>query len=273
MKHKLLSELPVPLQKRVAPLVNLRCSAGPEGLRRAAAHLTDVLERDLQQQVAGSVDRFLDLAARMDSKVAPLVCYGEAQTAIAVCLGAVDQLLIARSALEPDRRSWQDWQALAVAFGATIVEISTKSEAELRFSEGFGIGACLRYPVNPDLLEVEPDDDDHDDEALAEKPRKPTSTPLEVESDGETASTATSQSATMSMLLRWLEEALKRSLSDDATAESLTMCVEVLLSDGTEAIGEGCLDSAVDMLREEGVAEEVLAEFACHVADLLPESQ
>jgi len=277
MKRKLLSELPLSLRGRVVRLVDLACGAGSEGLHAAAAHHTEVLERDLQQETADSVSRFLELASRTEAHAASLVCYGESQTAAAVRLGAVHQLLVAKEVLQHGSRRWQDWHALATAFGASIVEVDMKTEAELRFCEGFGVGACLRYAIDPDLLEEVPADDLDDEapsaaeEELQKPPPSPPLVAMTEESDCETASTATSRSG--AVLLRWLEAALKHSLGDDTAAESLTMCVDVVLFDGTTPINEESLDSAVEMLRGEAVSEEVLVEFACHAADLIAETQ
>jgi len=272
MKHKLLPELPLALRTRVACLINLGCSAGSEGLQAVAAHHAEVLERDTRREVVDVVSRFLEMAARTEAHAAPSVCYGEPQTMAAVRLGAVDQLLVSREALEHGCIGRRDWRVLAAAFGATVVEVDVDSDVGFRFCEGFRVGACLRYPLDPDLLEEEEELFDHEPLAEELSSRKPPSAPVEVvESDGDTVSTATPRSGTV--LLRWLEEALKRSLGDDAAAESLTMCVDVLLFDGAAAINEECIDSAVDMLRDEGVPDDVLVELACHAADLVDESR
>merc|ERR1712146_478149 len=99
---------------------------------------------------------FPGLAARAEAHAAHLVCYGESETAAAVRLGAVDQLLVARGMLH---RSRHDWHALAAAHDASIIEVDAKSDAELHFSEGFGVGACLRYAVDPHLLDEVPSDE------------------------------------------------------------------------------------------------------------------
>jgi len=274
MKRKLLPELPLSLQEKVERLVDLACGAGIEGLQAVAAHHTEVLERGLQQEVASIVGRFLELAARTEVHTASLVCYGESQTAAAVRLGAVDQLLVAKEVLQHGSRRRQDWNALAKAFGASIVEVDAKTEAEICFCEGFGVGACLRYPVDPDFLEDVHDDDDVSEAPMVtvQEPHKPplsVATVLDAESDCETVSTATSQSG--AVLLRWLETALKHSLCDDAAAESLAMCAEVLLFDGSGSISEESLGNTIDTLRAQEVPDEVLAEFACHAADFMAE--
>lgn len=271
MKRKLLPELPPSLRSHVACLVELSCSAGPEALQAAAARYSEVMERGSQTEVVGTVSRFLELAAREEAHGGPAVCYGEPQTAAAICLGAVDQLLLGSTALRCGTRSLQDWRALAAAHGTSVVEVDPRSEAGHLFCEGFGVGAYLRWPVDHDLLEETSCEEE--DEPPAEEPVKLPSAAAasDMGSDSETASTATSRSG--DVLLRWLQEALKRGLRDDAAAEALTMCVDVLLFDGAAAMNRECLDDAVEMLRGEGVPDEVLVEFACHATDLAEETQ
>merc|ERR1711976_1123284 len=84
------------------------------------------------------------------------------------------------------------------------------------------------------------------------------------ESDASTTSTTASKSD--DLLLRWLEGALNRALNDSSAAEALTMCADVILSDDSSTLEER-LQNTIDMLRAEGVAEEVLSEFSVHIFD------
>jgi len=265
MKQKLLLELSVPLRARVACLVNLHCSAGLEGLRFAAMRRAEVLERSTQCAEQCVVSRFLELARAGEAQQSS-VCYGVSQTAAAIRLGAVDRVLVAKQLC-----THRDWQALAAAYGSTIVEIEPKSEAEVRFCEGFQVGAVLRYAVAPELLEEPPSEDETPNASADEGPQKsPSPAAPGADVEAETASTATPRSN--ARLLEWLEDALLQSLGDGSAAEALTMCVDVLLFDGSAKVSEESLNSVLEMLRGEEVSEEVLMELTCHVADLVDES-
>jgi len=256
MKRKFVAELSSPLRSRVARVMDLQCCAGPEGLQKAAVHLSEVMQKDQEQETCAAVGRFLDVVARTDAHAAPLVCYGEEETSAALRLGAVDQLLVASSPCLS--RSLQEWAEFAAVVGASVVEVDPVDGAALRFCQGFGVGACLRYPLHLPLEEEDPADTSPGFEE--QKPPAAQAT----DSDCDTVSTATSQ--TDNLLIRWLREALKPALRDVVAAESLALCAELVLFEETTPVEER-FDSAVEMLRAEGVPEDVLIELACHVTD------
>eukprot|EP00930_Biecheleria_cincta_P050556 TRINITY_DN35743_c0_g1_i1.p1 TRINITY_DN35743_c0_g1~~TRINITY_DN35743_c0_g1_i1.p1 ORF type:complete len:264 (-),score=51.86 TRINITY_DN35743_c0_g1_i1:98-889(-) len=258
MKHKLLSELPRPLHDRVARIVDLPCGAGTVGLQRTAAYVVEVLKADQHTETEMAVCRFLERLAQNDERAAAWVCYGEAETLAALKLGVVDQLLIARDAAGSS--SWRKWSEIATVFGALCFEVASTTDATVRFCQGFGVGACLRYPVDFGLLE-EPVESD---QSIPLEMQKLPPTPPE---DPDCESVSTASSHTSSLLLSWLQEALKASLQDASVAESLAICADVVLSDES-CSAEERLESVVEMLREEGVPDEVLTEFACHLRDM-----
>jgi len=278
LKRRLLEELSPGLRGRVVAIVDLACSAGAEGLRQAALRVPEAAERSRRQMAERAVTHFLDLLERPEPAAGVAACYGEAHTAAALRLGAVEQLLLAKAAQPSTCFGMEVLKELAAASGASILEIEARTAAEHRFCQGFGVGGCLRWPVDPALLEEgepevgaeanagvglegEPPPHAHCLAAAAglEKPS----------SEAETASTAPSQPD--AGLLQWLEGALAQALGDGAAAAALAVCAEVVLGDETAAPGER-LESTLEMLRAEGVPADVLAEFACHAADLLPEA-
>merc|ERR1712151_318019 len=76
-------------------------------------------------------------------------------------MGVVDVLLVASDcASHGISLMAKDWQALAKLHGTTVIEIEDRSEGGTHFCKSFGVGACLRWPVDPELFEemdVEPD--------------------------------------------------------------------------------------------------------------------
>mmetsp|Transcript_49960 Transcript_49960/g.149220 ORF Transcript_49960/g.149220 Transcript_49960/m.149220 type:complete len:365 (-) Transcript_49960:304-1398(-) len=263
MKRKLLAEFPMPLRSRVVRIVDLQCSAGDEGLRKAAAHLRGIAEADKQQEREAAVTRFMELVAQTDMHAASLVCYGEVETTAALRLGAVDQLLVASAPAEHSGCSRREWVVLAAASGASIVEVEPKSEAGVRFCGGFGVGARLRYVLDPALLE----EAGSEHERPAPAPEKALAAPaMEDDADRESVSTAASQAD--SVLLGWLRRTLQATMQDKLAVDSLVMCAEVVLSDESTPAQER-VESALEMLRGEGAPEDVLLEFACHATDHL----
>mmetsp|Transcript_19704 Transcript_19704/g.55531 ORF Transcript_19704/g.55531 Transcript_19704/m.55531 type:complete len:393 (+) Transcript_19704:406-1584(+) len=259
MKRKLLAELSQLSRSRVARVVDVQCHADASGLQRVAAHLKEAAEADLHQDTSAAVRRFLEFVAQTERHVMPLICYGEAETASALRLGAVDQLLLWSTLGGISSRRREEWGRLAAASGASVVDVEPASEAALRFCQGFGVGACLRYPVDSTLLE-EPGSED---EGAPADPRKPLPAPA-ADSESESVSTATSR--TENLLVGWLQAALKVALQDATAAESLAACAEIVLFDESTPAEER-LESTLEMLRGEGVPEEVLLELACHVTD------
>jgi len=85
-----------------------------------------------------------------------------------------------------------------------------------------------------------------------------------LDSDCESISTATSR--TDNLLINWLQESLKLVVKDHSVVESLAVCAELVLYDES-TVAEERLQSTLDMLRAEGIPEDVLLEFACHIAD------
>lgn len=261
LKRKLLAEFPHPLRSLVARVVDLRCSAGVEGLQQAAAHLGETVEMKSQNEADASVNRFLELVAQTNMHADSLVCYGETQTLAALRLGAVDELLVASVPIGLASRSSEDWCRLAATFGSSAVVVDPRTDVTLHFCQGFGVGARLRYSVQSSMLEETPASDLDVSDELHKSPSTPP-----MNSDSESASTAISR--TQNVVVNWLQEALNVAVADPVTAESLALCAELVLFDESTSPEER-LQNTLDMLYGEGVPEDVLLELTCHFHDYL----
>lgn len=259
MKRKLVFELPLMLRSRVACVVGLACGAGLEGLQQLSFRLHEVHEKEKLHGREKMVCRFLELVDQSDVHGVPIICYGEEQTIAAMRLGAVEHLLVASSLCPRESSRWVTFKELAITTGASVTEIDPRSSLEVRFCEGFQIGAYLRWPVDPELL----------DSATAENTCtfiESCAAQDEMESDVETVSTVASKSD--NVLLQWLESALQHTLKDSSAAEALTTCTDLILSDESTTVEER-LHNTTDMLRGEGVPEDLLAELSLHISDFL----
>eukprot|EP00973_Karenia_brevis_P043502 6028331-Karenia_brevis.AAC.1 len=82
------------------------------------------------------------------------VCYGRAQTLAALDLGAVETLLVAEGDNE------DEWTTLAASHATDVVRVQDQSAQGMQFCSSFRVRGCLRWPVDPDLL----DEDDHEEQ-------------------------------------------------------------------------------------------------------------
>jgi len=308
-KRRLLPELPPGLRAKVLCLVDLPCGADAEGLRQAALRARAAASSDRSREAEGAVARFLELLVLPGDASGALHCYGARQTAAALRMGAVDTLLVAAGAAEAagggGATAGGDLRALADIHGTAVVEVSDRTEQGAQFCRAFGVGACLRWPVDPELLE-EPQGLQEAEEVAAadgsgpevptiadDAPRSAAEEPAGssarcgeealgaaqlgmVQPSGEapaagTAATAADeavppQAATASSaLLAWLAEALKESLGDPSTAEALTACAEVLLTDDSVPAQEA-VAQAGELLLAEGVPRGIVEELSVRAA-------
>lgn len=279
MKHKLSSQLPDALRSQVICSVDLPGSADMDGLRHAAVRAMSAAVEKEGSKSEAMLQRFLELTVMSRSEEVRC-CYGESQTRAALKIGAVEELLIAK-----DFDASTDWKALASASGASIWEISPRSEAAVQFCQSFAIGACLRWPVCASLL----DDDDEaftaDEEPACRRaasedasldPELPCDSPCMAQCTGAcvapSAGAAAGQQEEASghvasippavkvETLAWLGRELCQTF-DSSTAEALSMCVEVILLDEETPVEEA-LFQAASVLSDEGVPRE-LSESLC----------
>mmetsp|Transcript_114922 Transcript_114922/g.199150 ORF Transcript_114922/g.199150 Transcript_114922/m.199150 type:complete len:479 (-) Transcript_114922:385-1821(-) len=263
MKRKLLLELPLTLRSRIAGVVDLACGAGLEGLQRLALRIDEFCHNDELHHQEHTVHRFLELVDQSGRQNAQIVCYGEEQTIAALRMGAVQHLLVASSQFPRNSSRRLTFEELAKTTGAVVTEVQSQGSKAVHFSQGFQVGCFLRWPVDPVLLDDAPSEGMCD---LIDSHH----TCDQAESDAETISTTASK--TDNVLLQWLEGALKHALKDASTANALTVCAEVILSDESTDAGER-LQNTIDMLREEAVPESVLVELSVHISDLLEVEQ
>lgn len=283
MKHKLSSQLPQALRGQVICSVDLPGSADMDGLRHAAVCATSAAAEKEGRKSEAMLQRFLALTVTSGSEEV-LCCYGESQTRAALKLGAVEELLIAK---DLDASS-TDWKTLASASGASIWEISPRSEAAVQFCQSFAIGACLRWPVCASLLdedgafttEGEPVCRGAASEDAGLGPELPCDSPRMAHCAGACAAPlagaaageheeATGHVASIPSVVKvephgevlaWLGKELCQTF-DSSTAEALSMCVEVILLDEETPVEEA-LFQATSVLADEGVPRE-LSESLC----------
>merc|ERR1712039_716480 len=259
MKHKLSSQLPEALRLQVICSVDLPGSADMDGLRHAAVRAMSAASEKEGSKSEAMLQRFLAHTVMSGSEEVRC-CYGESQTRVALKLGAVEELLIAKGF-----DAATDWKTLATASGASIWEISPRSETAVQFCQSFAIGACLRWPV----CRRAASEDESLDPELPCAPRMARCAaacvaPSAGAADGEYQETSGHVASILSAVkvetLAWLGKELCQTF-DSSIAEALSMCVEVILLDEETPVEEA-LFQAASVLADEGVPRE-LSESLC----------
>jgi len=293
-KRRLLAELPQPLQNKVLCLVDLSRSADVEALREAALRAGGAADADRRSSAEHSVQAFLEIVAKPDAETGVLCCYGEQQTAAALAMGAIEVLLVAADCESRGGRTLEQWQALAEAHGTSMLQVEERSEQSTHFCQAFGMGGCLRWPVDPELFEErEAEATSGTSDAANKIPRAAPAEPqlAERESSPEASTEGTAStvidlakpacpsepssqtedaedplapmpvaSTAVGEVFSWVGGALQRALGDDAAAEALTACVEVILADESTDRSEAVSQAAL-MLLAEGVPQDVVDEM------------
>merc|ERR1711953_391092 len=77
-------------------------------------------------------------------------CYGKAQTVAALKMGAVEILLVSVASEDVDELT-----NLAKSHSAPVFEVEDVSGRGSQFCNSFIMGGCLRWPVDPELLDRE----------------------------------------------------------------------------------------------------------------------
>lgn len=227
MKRKLEPELCHSLRQRVIGVIDLSCAVGPQALWHAANGARMAAAKEESRGVEEALARFMELTSRPDATTGgTLACYGELDTLAALTMGAVDCLLIPAN-WKGARLTAEDCQALAQMHGAQIIEVEPRSEHAAQFCQGFGIGACLRWPIEPDELLEE-------DTLSPAFGRKNDATahvgsPLEAAPDQNLETDIAPCAAERSDLIGWVEEAVCQAIEDASAATALAACVDVLL--------------------------------------------
>merc|ERR1711948_216260 len=198
-------------------------------------------------------------------------------------MGVVDVLLVARDcASHGISLMAKDWQALAKLHGTTVIEIEDRSEGGTHFCKSFGVGACLRWPVDPELFEEMDVEPDHEasDVAASESHYVEGERSLEASVDGaashecDAAKSACSRALSNEQpervgaidgpvtdaptacrnILPWLGGALQGALGGESAAEALSMCAEVILTDESTDWSDA-VSQAASILLAEGVPQ------------------
>lgn len=258
MKHKLIAELSERLQKQVVCTVDLSCDAGSEALRQAALRAAGSVASAEHSSVDKELRRFFDLTMKVS-----MCCYGEEHTLQALEMGAVEHLLLSvdlKTTLPVD-----DWKALAELYSTDVVEIHPRTELASRFCQSFGIGGCLRWPLD---LQVGEDEKEKDEKPQEESPKQQDEKSREEspnEVDCESISTADTMldmhiSQHRRSTLAWLESELQGILCDQSAAEAVTACIEVVLSDDVTPHDE-IMENITSVITAEGAPEELALEL------------
>merc|ERR1719471_15803 len=100
-KRRLLFELPALLRGKVICVLDSSYNAGDEGLRQAAFRAQSAASAEINREADEALCRFLERVAMPTTPSETQVCYGVAQTAAALRLGAVRTLLMAAGAPGP----------------------------------------------------------------------------------------------------------------------------------------------------------------------------
>merc|ERR1711879_1059665 len=152
-KHKLAAELPEHLRKQIICIVDLSCNAGSESLRQAALRAAEAVASAENDGVDRELQNFFDLTLR-DS----MCCYCEAQTLQALEMGAVEHLLL--SANLQTKLSVDEWKELVDMHGTRVIEILPNTEKGSQFCQSYGVGGCLRWPLDMSHFEDLNDEQD-----------------------------------------------------------------------------------------------------------------
>jgi peptide subunit release factor 1 (eRF1) len=275
MKHKLAAELPEHLRKQIICIVDLSCNAGSESLRQAALRAAEAVASAENEGVDRELQNFFDLTLR-DS----MCCYCEVQTLQALEMGAVEHLLL--SANLQTKLSVDEWKVLADMHGTRVIEILPNTEKGSQFCQSYGVGGCLRWPLDMSHFEDLNDEQDELQEVNVTPHRCSGAESVQAigpihksksvvegaceEIDCESASTMDSTGVDhvelhRSEALAWFQAEVKEVLGgDSSTAETLATCVEVVLSD-EETPQEEILEGLLGILSAEGVPEEIGVEL------------
>lgn len=271
MKQKLIQELPESLRKHVVCTVDLSCNAGPEALRHAALRAAGSVASSEHSEAERELCHFFELVLK-DS----MCCYGEGPTIKALELGAVEHLLL--SANVDTRLDVDAWTTLAASYGTRVVEISPISEQGDKFCQAFRVGACLRWPLELELLEEDAVAEEED--AVAEEVGCMTSCAQDIAAlacdedepamacaEVERASVSTTDTLDMvdvsrhhEETLQWFQSELSNALGDPSTAEAIAACVHVVLSDEVSSRDE-VTEGVLAVASAEGVPEELTLEL------------
>lgn len=249
MKHKLLAELPDKLRRAVFCVVDLAGNADMQGLRQAALCASPAAVSKEQDKVEAVVNHFLELTAKSNSD-ASLCCYGVAQTAAALRLGAVKDLLVTAGLEAPDGAEGQYWKALASQHGARVLEVAPHTEQGVLFCNSFCVGGCLRWPVDPSMLD---DEEEMSQDETSRDPAPPSAGGSSADVDTSAAPPATAAPAAVAARLEDLDDSAAHARQhlegESASARTHACCLEAGSPDYFG--GRDLLEATVQWLRED----------------------
>lgn len=275
-KNRLLPELAEPLRKSVICILDLPCSAGIEGLRLAAARAASAADSDYGREARDALSCFMERVATADDVSGTTCCYGKVQTVVALNSGAVETLLISAESEAIDELT-----NLAKSHGTQVYLVDDSSSQGSQFCNSFIMGGCLRWSVDPALLDAEEQDDAQFEDGegstsassceafsidvtkAVELPANSTALPesaLPYTVDACGPDETSVELADRPEVLAWLTDRLATALEDSSTADALVAGVEVVLGDEVP-IQEDALNNAIELLAGEGVPQRILEEL------------
>mmetsp|Transcript_65794 Transcript_65794/g.122696 ORF Transcript_65794/g.122696 Transcript_65794/m.122696 type:complete len:307 (+) Transcript_65794:68-988(+) len=199
-------------------------------------------------------------------------CYGLRETAAALELYGVDELLVACHPTPPQPAGrgspgpcaellTEHWEAVATAHRARIHWIDAASTLGKRFCKGVFVAGILRWRIDPDEMDMMIESMNAN--AAPHKPPNPqneakTQQTRRVREEGreETSlgDSLPSELCSKRKFFQWLGESLRSELLDSSSAEALEVCVQVILADAHSGCSElaEALESAAAMLASDG---------------------
>lgn len=251
MKYKLMKEMQASLRSKVQMVVPYSGDSDEAALRYLGSRCQAVRRQVHLVDCTMCLNEFRSRYERVGDC---LCCWGVSQTIAALRMDAVHCLLLADDGVTNSG----NLEDLARASGASVFHISSDTEAGALFCKGFGVGGLLRWAQDVDDFECESSSEDD----APESSERPCGGSEDAASEVSTVDTEDSWAQTAST---WLASRLSCSLGDVSSAEALAAGVEVLLACDIEAV-EDRIIAAVELLREQGIEETLLQEFAIELS-------
>mmetsp|Transcript_43589 Transcript_43589/g.100457 ORF Transcript_43589/g.100457 Transcript_43589/m.100457 type:complete len:314 (-) Transcript_43589:359-1300(-) len=200
-------------------------------------------------------------------------CYGTRETAAALELYGVDELLVACHPTPPQPAGrgaphlgagllTEHWEAVAAAHRARIHWIDAASTLGKRFCKGIHVAGILRWRIDPDDMDMMMESMS----ATATPQKQPrTQTEVKMQQPAQSQVEEREEAAALGAILPselcskrrfflWLGESLRSELLNSSSAEALEVGVQVILADAHGGYSElaEALESSAAMLRSEG---------------------
>lgn len=255
MKRKLLVDLPEALRSRVLCCVNLSVNADTAGLREAARLAGPAIASTERREVEEIVGHFLE---SLVIEGGSMCCYGARQTLQALKMGAVDHLLLATRSEGRCGHDLQEFMRLCGLHNAKLTRVAANTEQCAYFCKSFVVAGCLRWPVDPGLLDEEDNENEEAAKPAVREDATEDSSPEGTATDSDASATETESlhsgsASSLGEMLDWLRGTLQP-LVHEASVDALTVCIEVILADQTTPAWDAAI-AVAEVLATEGLPE------------------